>query len=48
MKSKSKPPIKTDANNGKLNNNNRPPLPYHNLTTSVPELLCIFCGKDNN
>lgn len=49
MKSKSKPPIKTDVNNnGKLNNDNRPPLPYYNLTTSVPELLCIFCSKDNN
>ena len=50
MKSKSKPPIKTATNNNndKVNIDNRPPLPYHNLTTSVPELLCIFCSKDNN
>lgn len=50
MKSKSKPPIKitTSNNNDKVNINNRPPLPYRNLTTSVPELLCIFCSKDNN
>ena len=50
MKSKSKPPIKitTSNNNDKVNIDNRPALPYRNLTASVPELLCIFCSKDNN
>lgn len=48
MKSKSKPPIITASNDKvKQNVNNRPPLPYHNLTTAVPELLSIYCRKDD-
>lgn len=49
MKSKSKPPIGTIIdNNDKITVDNRPHLPYHNLTTAIPELLSIFCTKDNN
>lgn len=46
MKVKLKPII---ASNEKVkeNNDNRPPLPYHNLTTAIPELLSIFCRKDD-
>lgn len=45
MKAKSKPPIINEK--VKENNDNRPSLPYHSLTTAVPELLSIFCRKDD-
>lgn len=49
MKTKSKPPIITASNEKvKKDKNNRPPLPYHNLTTAVPELLSVFCSKDDD
>lgn len=48
MKAKSKPPIIIVLNKkAKEDKNNRPPLPYHNLTTAIPELLSIFCRKDD-
>ena len=48
MKPRSKPSIIISSNDKvKHNVNNCPPLLYHNLTALVPELLSIFCIKDD-